>query len=84
MAGLLTSRFAADGVLGAADFCDAPFHSKYYKLPLHLFMEAMQAMLIFYTRSCRMPMRCCYVGSVFGSITVGIQLHGAGWVLATP
>ncbi|GMH02189.1 hypothetical protein Nepgr_004028 [Nepenthes gracilis] len=50
MAGLLTRWFAAVGVLGAADFCDAPFHSKYYKLPLHLFMESMQAMLIFYSR----------------------------------
>ncbi|GMH31778.1 hypothetical protein Nepgr_033622 [Nepenthes gracilis] len=28
MAGLLTSWFAAVGVLGAADFCVAPFHSK--------------------------------------------------------
>ncbi|GMH16158.1 hypothetical protein Nepgr_017999 [Nepenthes gracilis] len=52
MAGLLTSRFVAVGVCGHCRFCDAPFHSKYFKLPLHLFMEALQAMLIFYTRSC--------------------------------
>ncbi|GMH28232.1 hypothetical protein Nepgr_030075 [Nepenthes gracilis] len=96
MAGLLTSRFVAVGVLGAADFCDAPFHSKYFKLPLHLYMEALQAMLIFYTRSCRMPKRCCYPSSkmmLVGSscfwmlATVLLRGHvngGVAWLLMVP
>ncbi|GMH13997.1 hypothetical protein Nepgr_015838 [Nepenthes gracilis] len=53
------SRLGSIAVLQWMDdkFCVAPFHSIYYKLPLHLFMESVQARLIFYSRC----WRCCYV-----------------------